>query len=94
VDLIHVAQLVRALADIERYRRCMLRDEQEDEARLRQIERLSKRSLSLTRILQLHAVPKFGQTDKMGAGKAEAMKVSEALMSAQDDDLLARPTVQ
>jgi len=100
-DLVLAGNLARTLADIEANRSLLLAEgdlihnERTGITKLNPrhvvIETLSRRTMSLTRLLQLHAAPKMGHGADSGARKAEAMKANEALQAAPDDDLLAKP---
>lgn len=102
-DLIHAANLARCLCDIEIQRGILAgegdmvenaRGDAVVNPRHKLIEQLSKRSLSLTRVLQLHAVATTGQSEGQGMAKASASAIHAAMagVANQNDDLLARPS--
>jgi hypothetical protein len=84
VDLLHAAQLARALADAEANRKLLLREGQiikgKPNPRLALIEVLTRRSLSLTRILQIHAVANVPKREQ-GGEKGEAAAAAAALQA-------------
>jgi len=104
IDLVHAAQLARTMSDIEENRALLLvegdmvSNAKNGSTKLNPrhalLEVLSRRSMSLTRILQLHAVVKFGQASKVAGSKAEAETAAATFEQHPDDDLLARPMMQ
>ena len=109
VDLLHAINLARSLSDIELNRAAMLREGQLVKSpagprlnpRHALIETLNRRAMSLTRILQLHAVATIGDKREQGGVKGEAAAAAAVLKEhrprpgADDvDALLARPRLQ
>jgi hypothetical protein len=102
-DLVHVANLARCMADIERMQ-ALLEQEGDTLANSRGtivmnprhslLEILSRRAMALTRLLQLHAVAKGVDTRDQAARKGEALAAAQAMETAGDDDLLAKPLLQ
>ena len=105
VDLLHAANLVRCLADIEVNRKAMLREgnlvKSPGGPRLNPrhalLDTLNRRAVLLTRILQLHAVSTIGPKQAQSGTKAEAeaaaatLKQAAAAHDGDADALLARP---
>jgi hypothetical protein len=102
IDLQHATNLARCLADIEVNRAAILREgtlmgkgsEARLNPRLSLIDTLNRRAMSLTRILQLHAVATIGHTQHQEGTKAEAATAAAVLKEAaahEADTLLARP---
>jgi hypothetical protein len=104
VDLLHAANLVRCLADIEVNRTAMLREGMVKAGKVNPrhglLETLNRRAIALTRVLQLHAVATIGDNKDQSGAKAEAEKAAAVLKKhgrpgADDvDALLARPRLQ
>lgn len=102
VDLHHAANMARCLCDIERIQHEI---EQESDvvenARGTQIlnpkhnllETLTRRSLVLSKHVQVHAVATVGDADKQKGKNSAASKARVAAEKTKDDDgLLARPS--
>jgi hypothetical protein len=113
VDLLHAANLARCLADIESNRAALLHEGTlirtaagpKINPRHALVETLTRRSIALTRMLQLHAVVTVGPVGKgAGSSKGEAGNAAAALGPAPTqhkrrggfdaDDLLAKPRLQ
>ena len=102
VDLLHAANLARCLADLEVNRKALLHERTLLDGRLNPrhalAEMLHKRSVYLTRVLQLQAVTTIGPARENAGAKAEAEKAAAALKKPSkrasgydSDELLARP---
>lgn len=101
-DLVHAAHLARTFADIEAMRLALASEGDlvtskksgatKANPRHALLDTLVRRSMSLTRLLQLHAVARVGQARDQGTRKAEALSANETLDELADDDLLAKPT--
>lgn len=100
-DLLHVANLARCSADIERVAK-QLAEEGDSITNAKGtpvpnplhavLDTLTGRSMALTRVLQLHAVAKVKTLSERGAAKGEALAANEAVDSVdRSDGLLATP---
>lgn len=103
IDLVHAANLARVQSDIDR-----LQSEIDENGDIVESDRgypiinpkhkllndMHKRSLELSRMLQVHAAATIGESkDNRGKNKAkrDALNAQDAL---NDDDLIARPFMQ
>lgn len=101
LDLVHAATLARTLTDLQAQQAALAREETVLTAksgwpmpnpRLAIIDGLVRRSIQLTRLLQLHAMPHYSTARDRAASKAEALAANTTLgLLAEDDGLLARP---
>lgn len=102
VDLQHAANLARCQADIERIQQEIL---EEGDTRTNDrgtvvlnpkhslLETLSRRSIALSKHIQVHAVATVGESDKQrGKNSAAAKGRKTANKTKEADDLLARPS--
>lgn len=101
-DLLHVANLARCSADIERIAK-QLAEEGDTLTNAKGtpvpnplhavLDTLTGRSMALTRVLQLHAVAKVKTLSERAAAKGEALAANETVerLEQQGDDLLASP---
>jgi hypothetical protein len=101
-DLMHAANLARCLHDIERISgEVAAEGDVIENARGTQVlnpkhsllEVLSRRSVALTRLLQMHAQARLGRSEDVAKGRAAALQARD-LVEDMDDDLLARPGLQ
>lgn len=102
VDLQHAANLARCQADIERIQQEIL--EEGDTLTNERgtvvlnpkhslLETLSRRSIALSKHIQVHAVATVGESDKQrGKNSAAAKGRKTAEKTKEADDLLARPS--
>jgi len=90
VDLVTVAQLARAQADIEALQKQVDADGYIVDGKInpaaQMLETLSKRAVSLTRVLQVHALATVGRS----ADAAGAAKLEREVRQQPDDDLIPR----
>lgn len=102
VDLQHAANLARCQADIERVQQELYEEgDVLENARGTQIlnpkhqllETLTRRSVTLSKLVQVHAVATVGDADKQRGKNSAAIKARVNAEKAIDDDfLLARPS--
>ena len=102
VDLQHAANLARCQADIERVQQELYEEgDVLENARGTQIlnpkhqllETLTRRSVTLSKLVQVHAVATVGDADKQRGKNSAAIKARANAEKAIDDDfLLARPS--
>ena len=99
-DLVHVANLARCMADIERTQRLLYKEGDTltngkgtvvANPRHALLETLSRRAMAMTRLLQIHAAASGVDTRGQAERKKEAMRAANSMDAAADDDLLARP---
>ena len=100
-DLLHAANLSRCMADIERISTEVAAEgDVIENARGTPItnpkhallEVLSRRSVALTRLLQMHAQARLGRPEDVAKGRAAVMQARDVVDNM--DDLLARPGLQ
>lgn len=102
IDLFHAACLARCMQSIQRNQE---RLDQEDDIiennrgtpianpRFSVLEILTRRSLSLSAKIQVHAAATIGES-KLSRGKnTQKREMQKAMDDVEDDDLIARPTV-
>lgn len=102
VDLQHAANLARCQADIERIQQEILEEGDtltNDRGTVvlnpkhSLLETLSRRSIALSKHIQVHAVATVGESDKQrGKNSAAAKGRKTAEKTKEADDLLARPS--
>lgn len=102
VDLQHAANLARCQADIERIQQEILEEGDtltNDRGTVvlnpkhSLLETLSRRSIALSKHIQVHAVATVGESDKQrGRNSAAAKGRKTAEKTKEADDLLARPS--
>lgn len=105
IDLCHAVNLARHMGDIQLCRRdieelrkseAQTKEEKAQRAdavkvERRYLEELMKTSISLSRMIQVHAAATIGES-KLARGKNVAKREAiEAIESTQEDDLIARP---
>lgn len=103
IDLMHAGNLARCLWSIEENTRQLDREgdvvynakgTQIMNPRFTVLEQLSRRAVSLSSKIQIHAGATMGEA-KQAKGKNTAKRQAlEAMDEVEDDDLIARPTVQ
>jgi hypothetical protein len=100
-DLMHAANMARCLADIERIsNEVAIEGDVIENARGTPVQNpkhallevLSRRSVALTRLLQMHAQARLGRPEDVAKGRAAVMAAREVV--DEMDDLLARPGLQ
>jgi hypothetical protein len=101
-DLLHAANLARCLHDVERISGEVAAEGDVIEngrgtpvlnPKHSLLEVLSRRSVALTRLLQMHAQARLGRPEDVAKGRAAALQARE-VVDGMDDDLLARPGLQ
>lgn len=97
----HAANLARCLADVERISgEIAVEGDVIENARGTPVQNpkhailevLSRRSVALTRLLQIHAQARLGRPEDVAKGRAAVAQAREMLDDM--DDLLARPGIQ